>query len=472
MKYRTTPAILAIICAFALCGFTAPQPKRTPPPTAPPIPVSTVSATLKISGDDLIAMLNERTKTQLAKVEGQDVNCVIQKCQLNLLATRTGAITGRPTGSGMALKLPFALHAQLSFDSKYLKTGGDAVAQGEADATTQLKLGRDWRMAAHTEGEVHLSNANLKLGPLKMSVTELWNNNSDQLSTPIFKAIDKRIAAAFRLRGQAEKMWRRLQQPTRIGKNPDTWLVMAPQRLRVTPLKTEDGALVVSLAAEVRARAAVGSQPAAPAAFAKLPPPETLDAPSNTFQAAVPVTLTYSDAARLAMEQLKKKPLRAAGINLNIDKMQILPSGQDLVVQTHFCVANKWDFTHLLDSCGDVYLRGTPHFDAHSGKLAIANLHYDVASQNLMLRVTRALAGDAFSKALQPHLVFDESRDIARLKAGIINALAKPQGRGILLSGHISSFGDPKLSWTKDGFLALLTAKGTVSADLNLKQPL
>jgi hypothetical protein len=88
-----------------------------------------------------------------------------------------------------------------------------------------------------------------------------------------------------------------------------------------------------------------------------------------------------------------------------------------------------------------------------------------------MLRLAHMLAGDALSKALQPHLVFDESHEIAKLKASIAGALAKPQGRGIQLSGHISSFGDPKLSWTKDGFVALFVAKGTVSANLNLKQP-
>src|SRR6185437_4886509 len=138
--------LLACALAIGLCGFQAPAPKRTPlPPPAPP-PLSAVSATLKVSGADLVTMLNERTKTQLARVEGEDVNCLIQKCQLDLVATRTGPITGRATGSGMELKLPFALHAQLGLNSKYLKTGGEAVAQGEADATTQLSLAPDWRM--------------------------------------------------------------------------------------------------------------------------------------------------------------------------------------------------------------------------------------------------------------------------------------------------------------------------------------
>jgi hypothetical protein len=81
----------------------------------------------------------------------------------------------------------------------------------------------------------------------------------------------------------------------------------------------------------------------------------------------------------------------------------------------------------------------------------------------------RALAGDELGKALEQNLVFDESRQIAKLKGDIATAIGKPQGRGIALTGKIDSFGEPKISWTKDGFLALLTAKGTLSANLNMK---
>jgi hypothetical protein len=464
-------SILPLTLAMGLCAFQAPAPQRTPPPSAPPVPISTVSATLKVSGADIVAMLNERTRTQLARVEGQEVNCLIQKCQLDLTATRTGEITGFATGSGMQLKLPFALHAHLDFDSKYVKTGGDAVAQGEAVARTQLALQPNWRVDSHTDGDVHLSDAKLKLGPLKMSVAKLWNASEDKLSQPIFKAIDKRIAAAFKIHGPVERFWRKLLQPIRIGKDPDSWLVLSPQHLRITPLTTENEVLVIALAADVRARVIVGTPPAPPATPVKLPPPEPLHTRSNEFRAAVPISLSYGDAVRIAMEKLKKKPLHVGKTQVRIDKLQILPSGQDLVVAARFCVVQSWDFTHLLDSCGDVYLHGAPQFDANTNTIRIVNLHYDIATENLMLKLMHALAGDELGKALEQHLVFDESREVSKLKNQISAALAKSQGRGIAITGKIDSFGDPKLSWTNGGFLALVTATGTVSAGLSMKPP-
>ncbi|MBV8798246.1 MAG: DUF4403 family protein [Alphaproteobacteria bacterium] len=473
LKHTMRCPRLVIVASFwvLLCAFEAPAPQRTPPPVPPKPPLSFVSATLRLPADAVIAMLNERTRSRLAIIEGEEVNCLIQKCRLDLTATRTGEITGEAIGSGLRIKLPFALHAHLGLDANYLKTDGEATAQGVMDADTQLKLQPDWRLESHTAGQVHLSNAKLKLGPLKMSVTQLWNSNGDRLSGPIFRLIDKRMMSALKLRGQVERLWRKLQQPIRIGKNPDTWLVLAPENVRVTPLQAQGGALIISLGAAVRAHAIIGSLPVSPPNGAKLPAPATLESASNTFEASVPVTLSYGDAARLAIQRLRKKPLRAAGVELDFKKITILPSRDDLVVQARFCAGRNWDFTHLLDSCGTVYLRGVPRFDGRTGKLEIDNLRYDIGSENLMLRLMRALAGDALSRALQPHLVFDESRVIAKLKRDISAALATPQGRGVALTGKIASFGEPRLTWTKDGFLALLTAKGTVSAALNLKPP-
>ncbi|HEX3654120.1 MAG TPA: DUF4403 family protein [Rhizomicrobium sp.] len=465
---RFAPALLAVL-SLGLCGFQAPQPNRTPPPAIPRPPLSVVSATLRVPGQDIVNMLNERTRSQLARLDNQQVNCLIQKCQLDLVAVRTGDITGHATGAGMQLELPFALHAHLDVNSKFLGNGGDAAAQGLASATTQLSLTPEWHVVSRTQGDVHLSNAKLRIGPLKMSVAQLWNGTEDKLSTPIFKMIDKRISAAFKLHGQVDRLWHKLHQPIKVGKDPQSWLILSPERLRVTPLTTVDGALVISLAADVRGHVVVGNAPAAPDTLPKLPTPEPLDTPSSRFEVSLPVTLSYGDAARLAMQHLKKKPLHVGKAQVRIDKLQILPSGQDLIVAAQFCVPQAWDFTHLLDSCGQGYLRGTPQFDAKTSAIRISNVHYDIGTENLMLRLMRALAGDELGKALEQNLVFDESKQISKLKTEVANALAKPQGRGIALTGKVESFDEPKVSWTKDGFLALLTARGTLAANLNMK---
>ena len=462
-------SILICLLALGACGFQAPQPKRTPPPPTPEPPVSIVSATLRIPGSELVSLLNDRTRSQLARVDDAQVNCLLGACQIDLVAVRTGDITGEVVGSGMHLMLPFALRAHLDLNSNLFKTGGEAAAQGLADATTQIALLPDWRIEPHTDGHVQLSNAKLRIGPINMSVGELWNQNQQQLSGPIFRALDKRIAAAIKVRESAERLWRKVQQPIHIGKNPEAWLLLSPEQIKVTPIHTENGALVIALAAAVRAHVIVGPRPEVPEKLPKLPPPQTLQAPSNTFAVSVPVMLPYHEAARLAVVRLKRKPIYAGTSQILIDKLQILPSHDDVIVEAHFCMRQNWDLFGLFDSCGEGYLRGVPEYDSKSGRIHVSHVRLDIATYNLLLNAVRGIAGDTIAKIVEQHLVFDESRQIAKLKDEVRAALAKPQGKGVAITGQIRSFGDPTLHWTKDGFIALFTANGTLSANLNVK---
>ena len=146
-----------------------------------------------------------------------------------------------------------------------------------------------------------------------------------------------------------------------------------------------------------------------------LPPPAPLAAPSDAFRVAVPVELSYSRAAELAMQQLKKKPLHVGGTNVRFERLAILPSGDDVVVKARFCVVQGWDWFGLFDSCGTGYLRGRPVFDAAHGRIRITKVHYDLATAGVILSAMKMLAGDELANALETKLVFDVSRDIGKL---------------------------------------------------------
>jgi Domain of unknown function (DUF4403) len=200
-----------------------------------------------------------------------------------------------------------------------------------------------------------------------------------------------------------------------------------------------------------------------------LPRPQPLGTPSNQFAFTIPVTLPYDEAAKLALEKVQKKPPHVGSAEVKITKLEILPSGQDVVVAVRFCVAQKWDVFGWFDSCGDGYLRGTPVFDAATNNVRIANVHYDIGTEDMLLTAMRWLAGDQLAQQLQQHLVFNVAHDMDKLEASVKTALAKQQGKDVIISGQVLSFGKPTLGWTDKGFLALFTAQGTVSASLNLK---
>lgn len=463
------PLAALLSVSLSACGFEAPPPKRTPAPPMPAPPVSTISVSLNVPMRELVAMLNAKTEQQIAQINGQKTRCFIGKCKLDLLATRTGPITASAKNGGIAVDLPFAVQAHVNLKGGFFKTGGDANAIGEARTFSTLSLLPDWQVRTHTTGDVQLSDTHIRLGPINMSVTDLWNHNDEHLSDAIFKQLDKRLGPAIKLKPQAVKLWDRVQKPIRVGKKPLAWLLLQPEALRIGPVQTASNALQVSLAADVRGRVVIADQPPVVKPL-PLPWPSALRTASNQFAFTIPVTLPYDEAAKLAMKQIAKKPPHVGSTVVRIKALQILPSREDVVVALRFCVAQKWDVFGWFDSCGDGYLRGRPVFDAATNTVRIVNVHYDTGTEDLLLKVMHWLAGGELAAQLQQHLVFNVAHDMDKLEASVTRALAKPQGKDVMIYGTVQGFGPPTLGWTDKGFLALFTAHGNVHASLNLQK--
>jgi hypothetical protein len=180
------------------------------------------------------------------------------------------------------------------------------------------------------------------------------------------------------------------------------------------------------------------------------------------------VLLSYDMAARLALEALKKNPPRVGSHSLRIETLQILPSGQDVVIGVKFCIDQNWDPTDALSGCGTGYLRGTPEYDANARTIRVVNLHYDLQTEDLMLRAMHALAGPELSREMEKGFKYDIGKEIDRMQRDISAAIAKPQGRDVVISGNVQSYGPVTLTWTAEGFLATFSAQGSIHAEVRI----
>jgi hypothetical protein len=350
-----------------------------------------------------------------------------------------------------------------------MNLGATGHGTGIARANTTLSLSPSWQVTAHTTGVVLLELSQIDLAGMRLDLTTELNKNSGKLSRPLFASLDKQIPRAVKLKPQVEKLWAQAFKPIRVGKKPLAWLLLQPQTIRFAPPQTAHGALQVSLAVEGRARVVVTDRPPVPTPT-PLPDLLPLEERGNAFRFFVPATLSYADASHLAMDALQKKPIRIGnGMTVRFEQLAILPSGQDVVVQARFCVRQGWwDVFDWFDSCGTGYLRGVPVFDQNSETIRIVQVHYDVATEGVVLNLARAFEGDALGKELEKRLVFAVGKDVAKLRESIRQTLARPQGRDITVSAQLQNFGAPTLSWTVNGFIAFFSAEGQVQAVLHL----
>jgi len=460
------PAAICTLLGLTGCGFEAPAPQRSPAPPTPEPPLSILSATLTVPVTTLAELLNNETEYHIAELKDQPVNCGIGRCRLNLTASRTGPASVIAQDDALGIKVPFTMKAELTSSGllSFLHAEGDG--QGIAIAKSALSISPDLRLHSVTSGSVILGDGHLRLGPIVTNITQLWNDNQARLAPPLWRSVDKRVAA-LPLRGRVGAFWAKVFTPLHIGKSPVSWLVLRPEQLNISQPRIQDGAVAITLGIAARGRVVVqDTQPAnSPTA---LPRAHVMVGPSDTFSFAVPLLLPYDQAARLALASLSRRPLRFATMTVDFKQLQILPSSKDVVVVAKFCADPRWDWFSWFASCGTVYLRGEPAFDPVGQAIRIKDLHYDIASANLVLNITQALAGRALEQVLQDHLVFHEAKEIDRLKSQISSTLATPRGRDLTISGQVQSFGEPLFTWTTDGFLAQFSAQGKINVAVSL----
>ena len=461
---------LAGSLALAACGFQAPAPKITPPAETPPPALSTLDAELRLPASDIAKFLNEQTQAQVARLDDKELRCPFGKCRLDLIATRNGPITVKALGDRLNLSLPFNIDAKLKLKAPFLQTTGTAQGTGRVTAASTFAVAPDWELRSHTTGTIDISHADIRLGPITAELSGLLGNQSELIARPIFKELDKQIPKWIALPKQIAKVWAKANAPVQIGENPRAWLVLAPQHVFVAPPRVENDTLVLAMGVVTQARVLLGGKPD-DGRLPHLLAPEPMRAqPQSRFHLRVDAVLPYGEAIGLAERQLEAHPVVIAGsTRVKVSELQIIPSHDDVVVAARLCLDQSWNLFGWFDACGHGYLRGTPEFEGDTGMLRITHISYDVGTINLLVGAWQKLTGDDFMRALEQRLVFDLSPQIAELKNQLGAAVARGAQGDISVSGRMESFGAPKLSWSKDGFIAAFTAEGSIKTKLRLR---
>lgn len=462
---------LGALLVLAGCGgvsqTSAPPPVLTPLPVPPPPPVSSVSATLSIPLSELQRIINEKAPQHFAELKNQKLRCGIGDCITTLDASRTGPITVSGRNGALVLGVPFSLQAAIALPGPLSVLRAGVNTAGELKATTGMALTPDWMIKPNTSGAVNFQNGRLKLGPFDTDFATLWNANAELLSRPLLSEIDAEMAPGLAPQKSVAQLWAGIFTPIKLGSTPTSWLVLQPEHIRVGLPSVANNALTMGLGVDVRARLVVNNE--RPDVHpTPLPPPAPVTGEANHFRVAVPAVLPYDQAAKLALNILQKNPPRIGSHILQIQSLKITPSGQDVVIEAGFCIAEKWDPSDTFSGCGSGYLRGVPQFDAASQTIRIAHVRYDVLTQNWMLSAMRGLAGDDLGKAMEQALQFNVAGQIKAAQNSVSAALAHPQGNVVTISGSVERFGPVTLSWTREGFVSMFSAEGSVHADLRL----
>lgn len=187
------------------------------------------------------------------------------------------------------------------------------------------------------------------------------------------------LAASVELRSSFESWWETLRDPIELDES--VWLVLRPEAVRRGPIAGTADSVRVALALEARPSVVVGARPARDTA--SLPPLRAGPTPPG-IDILVEGRAEYGTASRFLQQELAGTELERQGRRIRIESLRVLGLGEGRVALE---VRVSGDLRARL------YLTGTPTLDRDGQVIAVPDLDFDVATENVVVQAASWLRG-------------------------------------------------------------------------------
>lgn len=465
---------LLLLLGAAACQQTTQLDSATPAPEAITVPVlerqlSTLSVPITVPVAALAERLNQELKGELYrddKLDGDNVAVtVIKAAPLTLTAS----------GDKLGLRLPLHIRAKgrwlwepCRFCPKVDKTEEtefDLVAK----TTSRVRLDEGYRVvsASDVDFEWGAQRPELHLGPLTVGLARFVEPVMRRQLATIAEQLDRQLSERLTIRPMLQRAWTQVQQPILLDAASQTWLLIQPQALRVSPLRADEGRLFLRVGLTSFLETVIGPKPK-PTLNRQLPALVTDPRLSDDAQVTVAADIPYPEATRLARQQLGGKTfgLGKPGDEIKINDVTVGGAGQRLVLmldvngQTHAGFFKK-------KILGKVYLKATPYYDAATQTIRVRDADFTLDTRDRLVRAADWLLHGNLRERLEQQLAFPVKGQLEQARSLVQGFLDKPTPGalppGLRLGGRLTDFYPGALYLTESSIRATLVAKGAVS---------
>lgn len=323
---------------------------------------------------------------------------------------------------------------------------------------SKIGISPSWQVHSDTYVDSYdwITEPNVKVGtfkiPIKAMVSRLLNRNFEKIST----AIDEQINGTIDLKKYAEVAWNLARQPVLLSKEYDTWLVVQPSSVTMTPLLVSGNILRATIGVQAFTQTVTSvEKPTVPKASG-LPQLQILDKVPGNFKIGLISLISYEEASRLASKNFSGKSYSFVKGQYTVQVTGIEMYGQNerLVI--------KVNLTGSIN--GYIYLKGVPYYDPATQMLSLKDLDYDLDTKNSIIRTANWLLQGKFSKMMENALVFPVGEQISSTRK-IIQQLIKSYKvtDGIQLKGELSEIAPDRVYLTPKHLYSVVFAQGNVS---------
>lgn len=373
----------------------------------------------------------------------------IEEDGYTIKAEKREKITLNVTGNQISYKVPLKL-----FIAKDLGfTSVNARASLALQFLTDFTVKKDWKLETVTQVQTYewLEQPRVQLGGFSIPVQFIGSLILNRSKETISKAIDEQLKQNFDLRVYVEEAWKQLHEPVQLSEEYNTWVLINPQRLSMTPITKSGDTISSTIIAQSLPVVRVGEKP-------KVPKPSRLPDFSYTaslqetdFQIFLNTEIPYERAQELALANLKGESFSSGKLKAVIEDLKLYGQDENLVVEVGLSGSYK----------GNIYLTGKPQFNANRNAIDISNLDYTLDTRNFLFRSAGWLFKSNLKRRIQENMDFYMDYNLTEIKTQVQQELSNYQiAPGILLKGNLRELNLQDAWLTPEGIRVTLGMNG------------
>jgi hypothetical protein len=323
---------------------------------------------------------------------------------------------------------------------------------------SKIGISKDWQVRSDTYVDSYdwISEPNVKVGsfkiPIKSMVSRLLTRNFDRISD----AIDEQVSSGIELKKYVESAWSLAGQPVVLSKEYDTWLVIQPSSVSMTPLMVTNNVLRATIGIQAFTQTVTSVTKPGVIPPGRLPDLKIVDKVQGNFRIGLISLISYDEAARLASKNFSGKSFSfvKGQYTVQVTGVEMYGQNERLVIKASLSGSVN----------GYIYLKGIPSYDPRTQMLSLRGLDYDLETKNTILRSANWLLQGKFSKMMETSLVFPVGQQIEQTKKLVKDVLRSYQvTEGIQLKGDLKEITPDKVYLTPNHLYSVVFAEGNLS---------
>lgn len=397
---------------------------------------SSINLSVETSAADLATLINRSLSKDLYKGQGG--------LGTSVTVIRNGPVVVTAGDDFVYLTLPVQLSfSYLAFESQPLRAG--LRFKAKVDVTP------DWRLKTelyYTGLSDNLAET-FKLGPLSMKPKSLVENITQPVQRLLAPIIDAKVNESVRLRDKVAPLWQSAFSPKLVSREYSAWLKLSPEKIVMSPLKTANDRIRLSIGVITGAEIVVGPQPSA-VPVRPLPPVQHLPAFDKSFHIRLAADIFFADLVTALNPVLLDKTF---GNDRKITVKSFAMKGEEGRLVIALTATGDFD--------GELTVLARPVYNPGNNTLTFEEVDFDTRNAGWLTTAGSWLFSSAIRSTIKEKLdtAVVEQLEKTRLKAS--SALSSVQlGEHARLTGTVDSLSLGEATVFKDRLSVNVIAKG------------